>query len=52
MPKNAREVANSLKQKGFVEKPNNHMRYMLYVGGRKTPIYTRKGGEKKYATRY
>jgi hypothetical protein len=40
MPKNAREVAAGLKKKGFIEKPNRHTRYVLWVKEKKTAVFT------------
>lgn len=41
MPKDARDVASGLRQKGFLPREGDHTFYHLYVDGKKTPIYTK-----------
>ena len=41
MPKPARDVMASLEQKGFRKKENDHTFFHLWVGGKKTYIYTK-----------
>ncbi len=37
----ARDICSALKKKGFVEDPSSdHIRYTLYVNGKKTRIFT------------
>lgn len=48
MPKPAREVAASLGQKGFRKRENDHAFFHLWVGDKKTVIYTKiSHGEKE-----
>ncbi len=48
MPKPAREVMASLKQKGFRKKENDHSFFHLWVAEKKTTIYTKVShGEKE-----
>lgn len=48
MPKPARDVMAALAQKGFGKKENDHTFFHLWVGGKKTPIYTKVShGEKE-----
>ncbi len=52
MPKAARDVMAALEQKGFHKKKNDHTFFHLWVGGRKTSIYTKVGhGEKEIRDR-
>lgn len=41
MPKPAREVSAALGRKGFATREGDHAFYHLYVGGKKTSIYTK-----------
>ena len=41
MPKAAREVMAALAKKGFKKTENDHAFFHLWVGGKKTPIYTK-----------
>lgn len=48
MPKPAKDVAASLKKKGFVPSNSDHIKYYLHVGGRRTVIRTKVShGEKE-----
>ena len=41
MPKDAREVANGLAKKGFRRRENDHAFFHLWIGEKKTAIYTK-----------
>jgi hypothetical protein len=41
MPKSAREIMTGLVRKGFQRRDNDHTFFHLWVGGRKTLIYTK-----------
>lgn len=41
MPKEARDVANGLEKKGFRRRDNDHAFFHLWIGEKKTAIYTK-----------
>lgn len=50
MPKSARKVMAGLEKKGFKMRENDHSFFHLWVGGKKTVVYTKVShGEKEIA---